>query len=53
MQMEKFNEDSDEKNQLIRELKEENRELKYNMENMIQSTSEKQTSGDNGNKRSR
>ena len=55
--MEKFSEDSEEKNQLIRELKEENRELKYKLDtlqgNMVQSTSDKQTEGDSVNKRPR
>jgi hypothetical protein len=57
MQMEKFSEDSEEKNLLIRELKEENRELKYKLDmvqgNMVQGTSDKQTEGDTGNKRPR
>ena len=57
MQMEKFSEDSEEKNLLIRELKEENRELKYKLDmvqgNMVQTMSDKQTEGDTGNKRPR
>ena len=55
--MEKFSEDSEEKNLLIRELKEENRELKYKLDmvqgNMVQTMSDKQTEGDTGNKRPR
>lgn len=57
MQMEKFSEDSEEKNLMIRELKEENRELKYKLDmvqgNMVQGTSDKQTEGDTGKKRPR
>ena len=55
--MEKFSEDSEEKNLLIRELKEENRELKYKLDmvqgNMVQTMSDKQTESDTGNKRPR
>ena len=44
MQIEKSTEDSEEKNHLIRELKQENRELKYKLDtlqgNMIQSSTE-------------
>lgn len=57
MQMEKFSEDSEEKNLLIRELKEENRELKYKLDmvqgNMVQTISDKKAEGETGNKRPR